>query len=96
MVTSRSPDANSMRRKYGRIRWNCSKNRSTLMPANMKGTASPAEYTASRNIPCPSVSFAPARVRIPPRIGPMQGDLPMANAAPTRNVPTRLRVSTAP
>src|ERR1700693_4790631 len=59
------------------------------MPSEVsrKGTASPIEYTASRKIPLVTESWAAAKVRITPRIGPTQGVHPKAKAKPIRKAP---------
>ena len=53
----------------------------------INGIASPAEYAMRRDVPAPQLELVAAIVRIPARIGPMQGVHPAPNAIPTNNEP---------
>ena len=50
----------------------------------MNGTAKPIEYKESKTIALLSVSSMAAKVKIDPRIGPMQGVQPNPKAKPIK------------
>src|SRR5437879_1805565 len=52
------------------------------MPVNTNGSARPSEYARSKTEPRATVVVEPARTRIVPSTGPMQGAAQTANAAP--------------
>jgi len=53
----------------------------------INGIARPAEYAIRRDVPAPQLELVAAIVRIPARIGPIQGVHPAPNAIPTNKEP---------
>ena len=66
------------------------KNLSIKTPEIIKGIARPNEYNESNNILLLMFSSIAARVKIDPRMGPMQGVQPNPKAVPTSNGKAKL------
>ena len=56
-----------------------------LYPDSIKGIANPKEYKLKSKTPWLTVSSIAAKVKIDPKIGPIQGDQPNPKAIPIKN-----------
>ena len=80
----RAPETYSTAFMCRLMRPDAAKKRLTARPATTNGTPRPSEYAARRPTPWATVSCCDAYNRMAPRMGPMHGVQPNANASPTR------------